>query len=119
MTAQEWEDLCDGCGQCCTIKESKPPNRIACPGLDVSTNRCMIYETRHDRWPCAKITPSNVKRLHRQGTLPDSCAYVRHSQDLPPLENPPKATHLPFVLATAEFKLKFVRNAKLLGKQAQ
>lgn len=113
MTEQEWEDLCDGCGKCCTLKRTlKSPNKIACPGLDVVSNRCMVYEVRQETWPCAKVDPDNVVTLFRQGVLPPSCAYVRHTYGLPPLENPPQAKHLPFHLASNEFKMEFVRDAK-------
>ena len=81
MDKYEWEELCDGCGKCCGL--IKRPGGVACPGLDTLTNRCTVYENRHQKELCLPVTPSNTMTLHRNGILPDSCAYVRYMQRKP------------------------------------
>jgi uncharacterized cysteine cluster protein YcgN (CxxCxxCC family) len=88
-----WEDLCDGCGKCCQIKPG-----IACPALG-EDNRCTDYKDRHVNWICLPVEPNNVERLHKNGILPDSCAYVRHMRGKPPLPRPvEKIKLIPFNL---------------------
>lgn len=102
MTSEEWEDLCDGCGQCCMIDKQ---NCVACPLFNTVTRRCGNYRKRHDREICVKVTPDNVERLHEAGILPASCAYVRHARGLEPAPEPVEAT--PFHEASDELKAKY------------
>ena len=109
MKDREWEELCDGCGKCCSFGASG----VACPGLDAKTNRCTVYDKRHTTYVCLKVRPDNVLHLHSRGILPDSCAYVRHVLGQPPLERPVQAAELvPFVLAPKRFQRAFRRYNK-------
>ncbi len=89
MTAQEWESLCDGCGQCCMIKlQDEANNRICttavvCDLLDLDTCRCTRYPQRIELVPdCVEL---NSKTVHDFTWLPESCGYrrVAAGQDLP------------------------------------
>jgi len=79
MTPEEWESLCDGCGQCCVIQlQDDSTNEIwrtnvGCKLLDLKQVRCNDYANRHRRVPsCLKLTPDNVGALD---WLPATCAY--------------------------------------------
>lgn len=81
MSQDEWESLCDGCGQCCLLKVEDEDTsdvyltRLACRLLDVGSCRCSDYKKRHNRVAdCEVITPDNV---HELTWLPESCAYRR------------------------------------------
>jgi uncharacterized cysteine cluster protein YcgN (CxxCxxCC family) len=81
MTSEEWESLCDRCGQCCLLKvEDEDTGKIfltelACRLLDVRSCRCRDYTARHASVPdCVVITPQNARAL---SWLPESCAYRR------------------------------------------
>ena len=79
MSAEEWESLCDGCGQCCLIKLEDEDTgdiavtRLACKLLDLGSCQCSDYGNRQDHVPdCVKLTPSAIGRL---AWLPETCAY--------------------------------------------
>jgi uncharacterized protein len=79
MSLEEWESLCDGCGQCCLIKlEDEDTGRIAitrlaCKLLDIGTCRCTNYEDRQKHvFDCVKLTPEEAGRIE---WLPETCAY--------------------------------------------
>ncbi len=81
MSPAEWEQLCDGCGQCCLLKVEDEDTgdvfltRLACHLLDVGSCRCRDYENRHASVPdCVVIRPDNVRQL---SWMPTSCAYRR------------------------------------------
>jgi uncharacterized cysteine cluster protein YcgN (CxxCxxCC family) len=100
LSKAEFEALCDGCAKCCSIGDG-----VACPGLDTACNRCTVYAKRQVTEMCVRLTPHNILRLHEVGILPDSCAYVRYEQGLPPLDRPvEKARLTPFSAASAEKK---------------
>lgn len=103
MSDAEWEALCDGCGKCCELR----PTGFACPGLDVETRRCRVYEKRLTTHPCIKVKPDNVMHLHGLGILPDTCGYVRHAQGKPPLDYVPEYPLLPYEKAPEGLKRHF------------
>ena len=109
-----WEDLCDGCGKCCAIHSVGRHGRnegcgVACPSLDTTTNQCSVYSKRHDTEMCLAVRPSNVMSLHRDGILPDSCAYVRHMQKKPPLPRPvARANLVPFKLSSPDLQKRYI-----------
>lgn len=79
MTRDEWESLCDGCGQCCLIKLEDEDTadvymtRLACKLLDTTSCRCKDYGNRHATVPdCVVIKPETVRKLP---WLPATCAY--------------------------------------------
>lgn len=81
LTAEEWEALCDGCGQCCLLKCQDDDTGelvvldLACELLDVGSCRCSDYANRFARVPdCTRLTPERVDEFR---WLPYSCAYRR------------------------------------------
>ncbi|HML43149.1 MAG: YcgN family cysteine cluster protein [Hyphomicrobium zavarzinii] len=81
MTAEEWDSLCDGCGQCCLVKIEEEDTgtvyltRLACGLLDIGSCRCKDYENRFEKMPdCLKI---DLRRVRTLSWLPESCAYRR------------------------------------------
>lgn len=79
MTGEEWEALCDGCGQCCRVKlEDEDTGEVhttsvVCRLLDTATCRCGDYANRHARVAdCVKLEPGNVGTID---WLPLTCAY--------------------------------------------
>ena len=64
MTRDEWESLCDGCGQCCLLKLEEEDTgkiyvtKVACHLLNVGSCQCSDYENRHASVPdCVVIKP--------------------------------------------------------------
>ncbi len=89
LNDDEWEQLCDGCGQCCLLKlEDEETHAIyktgvVCRYFQTDCGRCSVYPQRHEKKPdCFVIERGNP--LHMTW-LPDSCAYRRrfHGQALP------------------------------------
>lgn len=81
LTAEEWEALCDGCGQCCLLKWQDEESEelavlgVACALLDIPSCRCSDYANRFERVPdCTRLTPQRVAEFR---WLPHSCAYRR------------------------------------------
>ena len=79
MTAEEWESLCDGCGQCCLKKfidddtDEILSTQVACELLDGHTCRCCDYNNRHSKVPeCVVLTPEIILTI---AWIPESCAY--------------------------------------------
>jgi uncharacterized protein len=93
LTEQEWEALCDGCGQCCVFKIEDDDTGeirltcIACRLLDVETCRCRHYRDRHQHVSlCLRIDADEFDLFH---LLPESCAYRRLKEGKPlPLWHP-------------------------------
>jgi uncharacterized protein len=88
MSSEEWESLCDGCGQCCLIKLEDEDTgeiavtRLACKLLDLGSCRCSNYEARQEHvFDCVKLAPSDIGRI---GWLPETCAYrlIHEGEDL-------------------------------------
>ncbi len=89
MTRDEWEQLCDGCGQCCLHKLQDEETdevfftNVACRQLDTQTARCKKYAERQRFVPgCIVLTPSTVGD---HVWLPKSCSYrlINEGKDLP------------------------------------
>lgn len=79
LSCEEWEALCDGCGQCCLYKLEDEESgdllltNVVCRFLDPKTCRCQVYEERRSAVPtCVKLTPRNVTELT---WIPPTCAY--------------------------------------------
>jgi hypothetical protein len=79
MSREEWESLCDGCGQCCLIKVEDEDTanvyltRLGCRLLDTHSCRCRDYPNRKKRVrDCTSITVEDLPNLF---WLPETCAY--------------------------------------------
>lgn len=79
MTDEEWESLCDGCGQCCLNKLQDADTdeiyftNVACNQLNIKTCQCRNYERRFEyEEDCIKLTRENLPTF---SWLPPSCAY--------------------------------------------
>jgi uncharacterized cysteine cluster protein YcgN (CxxCxxCC family) len=79
MSREEWESLCDGCGQCCLLKVEDEDTgdiyltRLGCKLLDTKTCRCRDYPNRKRRvHDCVSL---NMQELARMPWLPETCAY--------------------------------------------
>lgn len=81
MSPEEWDALCDGCGQCCMVKIEDEDTggvfltRLTCSLLDNGSCRCKDYENRFARMPdCLSVDLKAVRKLK---WLPETCAYRR------------------------------------------
>ncbi len=90
MSADEWEQLCDGCGKCCLSKlEDEDTGEIhftsvGCRLLNAETCRCRDYANRRALVSdCVGLTPENVRTI---SWLPQTCGYrlVAEGRDLLP-----------------------------------
>ena len=89
LTQEEWEALCDGCGQCCLFRLEDEDTgeifttNIACKLLCHETCTCLDYSHRFEIIPnCLQLSSENVAKL---SWLPRTCAYrlVSVHMDLP------------------------------------
>lgn len=89
MTAEEWESLCDGCGNCCLHKLRDADTgklyqtNVACYLLDSHSGRCRSYATRQRLVPdCIALTADCVPLFD---WLPETCGYrlVAEGKPLP------------------------------------
>lgn len=89
MSNEEWESLCDGCGQCCLHKLQDEDTdeiyftNVACNLLDIKTCQCRHYARRFDyEEDCIKLTRENLSTF---AWLPPTCAYrlIRDGKPLP------------------------------------
>jgi uncharacterized cysteine cluster protein YcgN (CxxCxxCC family) len=93
MNAQEWELLCDGCGQCCLHKLEDEDTgdiymtRVACKLLDLKTCRCTQYKKRTQFVPdCMNLQDVDFHQYH---WLPKTCAYrLLHEKKPLPIWHP-------------------------------
>lgn len=79
LNPDEWEALCDGCGQCCLLRHINAREMtvyaVACDLLDIPRARCSDYAGRRAKVPdCTQLTPARVARFD---WLPGTCAYRR------------------------------------------
>ena len=79
MNPQEWESLCDRCGQCCLVKLEDEDTGdihltdIACKLFDAGACACSDYARRRRKVrDCIKLTPQSVRAI---GWLPPTCGY--------------------------------------------
>ena len=79
MNNQEWESLCDGCGQCCLHKlkdidsNQTALTNVSCKYLDLNTCQCTDYKNRSTNVPdCVELTAQNAGELE---WMPQTCAY--------------------------------------------
>ncbi len=104
MTSEEWESLCDGCGQCCVMQlENEETNQlfftdVACRLFDADSCQCMSYHDRQKHVPsCMVMNPSNVAECAE--FAPPTCAYklIVEGQDLydwhPLVSGDPQSVH--------------------------
>ena len=79
MDNQEWESLCDGCGQCCVWKFEDEDSHeilytdIRCQLFDPESCRCKDYDKRFSTVPdCMKVRSLQPRQY---SWLPATCAY--------------------------------------------
>ncbi len=79
MTDEQWESVCDGCGQCCLNKLQDADTdeiyftNVACNLLNIKSCRCRHYENRFEYEPdCIKLTRENLPTF---SWLPRTCSY--------------------------------------------
>jgi uncharacterized cysteine cluster protein YcgN (CxxCxxCC family) len=79
MTTEQWESLCDGCGQCCLHKlEDEDTGDLAftsvcCDLIDLDTCRCTRYSERCTLVPeCLDLKQHDFAEYN---WLPATCAY--------------------------------------------
>ena len=84
MSDDEWEQLCDGCGQCCLNKLQDEDTgkilytNVACNLLDSKTCQCRHYHNRFAYEPdCIKLTRENLLTIE---WLPLTCTYRYFSE---------------------------------------
>lgn len=109
MNKDEWESLCNGCGECCALGNPDGKTKFACRSLDCSTNRCMNYEKRLETELCCSgvIYPYKVLPMHKEGHLPDSCSLVRYMQGKPQIPMVP-ARLIPFMLLDIDEQNRYI-----------
>lgn len=79
MNSEEWELLCDGCGQCCLVKLEDEESgdifatSVACRQLDIESCRCKDYKHREQLISSCMVLTPTAPELFR--LLPDTCAY--------------------------------------------
>ncbi len=79
LTQQEWESLCDGCGQCCLVKLTDDDTNkvyltnVACKLLDTESCTCKDYQHRAERVSSCLLLSADKPELFN--LLPETCAY--------------------------------------------
>ena len=87
MTPEEWESLCDRCGQCCLHKlEDEDTHEVyytsvACTLLDTNNCQCRNYSNRKQIVPeCTTLAIKDIAHFH---WLVPTCAYRLISKGRP------------------------------------
>ncbi|MFN2327672.1 MAG: YcgN family cysteine cluster protein [Chromatocurvus sp.] len=87
LSTEQWEQLCDGCGQCCLhVLEDDETGEfvrtsVHCRYLDPSACRCTDYANRlHNVPACVALTPTTAALYD---WLPSTCAYRLRAVGLP------------------------------------
>ena len=87
LATEEWEALCDGCGQCCLHKLVNDETadvfytRVACQLLDAETGRCKRYAQRFEVVEhCLDVRQMRSSEL---AWMPRTCAYRRLAEGKP------------------------------------
>ena len=90
LTAEQWEQLCDGCGQCCLIKlqdeetEEIVATDVVCQFYNFHVGCCGVYPQRATKKPdCFLIDRNNAEHY---SWLPKTCAYRLRYEDKPILK---------------------------------
>jgi len=79
LNTQEWESLCDGCGQCCLVKltdedtDKVYTTNVACKLLDVESCTCRDYEHRAQKVSACLRLSADKPEIFK--LLPVTCAY--------------------------------------------
>jgi len=79
MNPNEWEALCQKCGECCFEKWQRLDGtylttRVPCRHLDIISRECRVYAKRLQVGVgCVRLTPGLAKNA---AWLPEDCAYV-------------------------------------------
>lgn len=104
LSQDEWESLCDGCGQCCLIKLEDEETgevyrtNVSCQLLDLDSCRCKDYLHRLEKVPeCVQVSLEKEEQFE---WMPETCAYRLLYEGKPlfdwhPLLNVDKATDIP------------------------
>jgi len=87
MNDTEWENLCDGCGKCCSHKflceetDEVLFTSITCELFDPTSCRCSDYSNRLSKIPdCLKISLETPEVFN---WLPKTCSYRLLNEDQP------------------------------------
>ncbi|MFK8018269.1 MAG: YcgN family cysteine cluster protein [Pseudomonadales bacterium] len=89
LNDEEWEALCDGCGQCCLIKLADDATgelhytALACQLLDLESCRCSNYTQRLEKVPSCLDVRLLWQSSPRLAEMPASCAYRLRARELP------------------------------------
>ncbi|MDH5518739.1 MAG: YcgN family cysteine cluster protein [Gammaproteobacteria bacterium] len=114
MNREEWEMLCDGCGQCCLIKlEDEDTGEVyrtsvSCHMLDLNNCRCRDYQHRFDKVAeCVEVTLDKPEQFE---WMPKTCAYRLLYENKPlfdwhPLLNPGQSVVLNNEISVRHFAI--------------
>ncbi len=83
LSDEEWEQLCDGCGQCCLVKLQDDETDeifatdVVCRYLEPESGHCGVYAQRAIKKPDCFVIERD--RPEHFSWLPQTCAYrLRH-----------------------------------------
>ncbi len=106
LSNDEWEQLCDGCAQCCLIKLQDDDTDeifatdVVCRFLEVARGRCGVYANRAIEKPeCFVIERHNIEHY---SWLPKTCAYRLRFENKPLPDWHPLISHSRAAMIEAE-----------------